>query len=99
MRGRPRHLDQRRPDDPVPNPVAAPELGDHRVLRLTRLLMPDRLVQLRVELRADRVDRLQAVGAERLFELAHAELEAFHPRLVDRKSTRLNSSHGSISYA
>src|SRR5687768_18115563 len=46
--------------------------------------------------REDRAARLiDVVEAERLA----AEALRIHPRQVDRKSTRLNSSHGYISYA
>src|SRR5207249_8257788 len=73
QRGTPRDLDQRRPHDTVANPVAAAQLGDDGVLgMLGRLLVADRLVALGIEPGADRVYRLQAVGAKRLLPLAHA---------------------------
>src|ERR1700694_93235 len=49
---------------------------------LRRLLVSDRLVQLRVERDAYGLDRLEAVRSESLFQLADAELQALDPRLV-----------------
>ena len=49
---------------------------------LRRLLVSDRLVQLRVERDAYGLDRLEAVRSESLFQLADAELQALDPRFV-----------------
>src|SRR5712691_881440 len=80
----PGELDERGSHDAIANPVAASQLGDDGVLgMLARLLMTDRLVQLGVEGRADRLDGLETVGPERILQLAHAQLDSPQPRLVD----------------
>src|SRR5688500_19694010 len=60
-------------------------------------LVDDRLVEVRVELLADGLDRRHALGLQDVAQLAFGELHALDPG--DRKSTRLNSSHLVISYA
>src|SRR5574337_1425827 len=39
------------------------------------------------------------VHTQRVYEIKRADPEQFYPPKIDRKSTRLNSSHHSISYA
>src|SRR5207245_5969556 len=76
----------RRSSDPAaPDDV---DVGDREAARIARA----RIQQLAVErLEVRRFDR---AGAEATY------LETFYGQLLkDRKSTRLNSSHGSISYA
>src|SRR3712207_7751654 len=46
-----------------------------------------------------RIRRRESVGARERGEVLQRVAHAQTPRLVDRKSTRLNSSHANISYA
>src|SRR5713101_8736345 len=50
---------------------------------LERFLVADRLMQLGVETSAHRLDRLEAMSAKSVLQLAHAQLHAFQPRRVD----------------
>src|SRR2546422_3816885 len=70
----------------------------------TTLFRSDRVRAVERGLRtADHLDALDQIGRE-VGQLGLAERRALHPdavdeHLEDRKSTRLNSSHGYISYA
>src|SRR2546422_4800504 len=57
-------------------------------------LEPGAAVSLETELHVLGGDRIAVVELE-----LPAQLELVHPSVRDRKSTRLNSSHGYISYA
>src|SRR5438128_3350727 len=76
------------------------QLGEARVAHVGR----DRHLETRAGTGAQRIlgDRLGGVGREQAHTLdlaARLAARRNHARPADRKSTRLNSSHGSISYA
>src|SRR3712207_8018181 len=47
----------------------------------------------------DRFDQPATVGVTYMLKLGHMVEDKMHARSIDRKSTRLNSSHANISYA
>ena len=72
-----RHHDARGPKKPILQPIAAARLADDDALgELFARLMRDRFVQVRIELLAGRVDRLESVFGQKIHQLfqdhAHA---------------------------
>src|SRR5207245_11338041 len=73
----------------------APAFAQGTKLHIVRWV--DFIPEADVELKRQAPEASKALGAEVTFEFINAN--DLQPRITDRKSTRLNSSHGSISYA
>src|SRR5688572_31368609 len=87
-------------------PTGGAELGaclDVTAPAGTRVLVFSRTAGYRHESIGAGVDAIRALGARHGFTVAHTESPAFFTpdslSRLDRKSTRLNSSHSQISYA
>src|SRR5690348_17450781 len=70
----------------------------HRVVVVLRGVVGERLDQHATAIRLQRVPRVPG-RADRVGHVVQAVEERDQVELLDRKSTRLNSSHPSISYA
>src|SRR5687767_3687223 len=76
------HGHQRRPDQPIVQPVSLLVFVDDRSLGFARRNVRDGLVQVRVERLPDRLERLQALALEQLSQLPLDEPQTLEPRLT-----------------
>src|SRR3546814_1039233 len=72
--------------------VASPSVG-HYVIPNTIKALHDRIPEIQLEIEVQTANELVKNVASGHAELGVVNLHADHPRVEDRKSTRLNSSH------
>ena len=78
-----RDADERWAQDPVTQPVAPLQLADHLVVGMFRgRLVDDRLVQVRIEWQAERLDLGHALGLQQVAQLALDQAHPIDPALV-----------------